>query len=120
MLDMVYREILPAALKYTKSLSDTVLSKKSVSQDLDCSAEEFIIRKLSPLTSELVRETEILRDELAKTKDFTDIAKKAEYYCTHVVTAMERVRAAVDGIEPLMAEEYLPYPTYGKILFSVM
>ncbi len=119
MLDMVNKDILPSALKYSKVLADTVISKKSVYEDIDCTAEHETLVKLSALTGELAKKRDALKDELIKTKTFTNIAAKAEYYRANVVKAMEELRETADEIEPLMAQELLPYPTYGQLLFSV-
>ncbi len=120
MLEMVNKDILPCAVKYSKMLCDTVAVKRSIDASIDCTAELDILKKLSSLTSELAKRRDVLKSELVKTTTFTDIAKKAAFYRSNVVSAMDALRAVADEIEPLMAAEYMPYPTYGKLLFSVM
>ena len=39
MLDMVWKDILPAVSAYSKELTDTALAKKALSADIDCSFE---------------------------------------------------------------------------------
>ncbi len=119
MLEMVNKDILPAAVKYSKVMSDSVLAKKEIG-DIDFSAELDILKKLSTLTSELTKKRDVLKSELVQTTTFTDIAKKASFYRSNVVSAMEALRNVADEIEQLLGAEYLPYPTYGKLLFSVM
>ncbi len=119
MLEMVNKDILPAAVKYSKVMSDSVLAKKEIG-DIDFSAELDILKKLSSLTSELTKKRDVLKSELVQTTTFTDIAKKASFYRSNVVSAMEALRNVADEIEQLLGAEYLPYPTYGKLLFSVM
>ena len=36
-----------------------------------------------------------------------------------VLAAMQELRAVGDEIEALIGEGYLPYPTYGQLLFGV-
>ena len=60
-------------------------------------------------------------DELAtlheKAEACTDSQEKANVYAHEVNPAMERLRAAVDAMEPIVAREYWPVPTYDDILF---
>ena len=60
-------------------------------------------------------------DELAtlheKAEVCTDSQEKANVYAHEVNPAMERLRAAVDAMEPIVAREYWPVPTYDDILF---
>ena len=48
-----------------------------------------------------------------------DIRATAEYYRDQVIPRMQELRAVGDQIEVNLGEEYLPYPTYGQLLFSV-
>ena len=60
-------------------------------------------------------------DELAtlheRAEACTDSQEKANVYAHEVNPAMERLRAAVDAMEPIVAREYWPVPTYDDILF---
>ncbi len=60
-------------------------------------------------------------DELAtlheKAEACADSQERANMYAHEVNPAMERLRAAVDAMEPIVAREYWPVPTYDDILF---
>ena len=43
----------------------------------------------------------------------------ADSYRDVVIPAMASLRAVADEIETLVGEKYWPYPTYGRMLFSV-
>ena len=45
--------------------------------------------------------------------------ERAKYYHDPVFKSMEKVRSIADGIEAYIPDEFLPYPTYSKILFYV-
>jgi glutamine synthetase len=45
--------------------------------------------------------------------------QRAHAYAKVVIPAMEEVRAIADQIEPLLGEEYKPFPSYEDLLFSV-
>ncbi len=119
MLDMVNKDILPSVIKYSKVLADEINAKKTACAELDCTPELELLKKLSVLTGEITSRRDVLKDELVKTRAYTVISEKAEYYRANVVKAMEELREAADEAEALMAEEYLSYPTYGQLIFSV-
>ncbi len=120
MIEMVNKDILPCAVKYAKVLADTVSAKRGVDASIDCTAELDILKKLSSLTSKMTKKRDVLKEELVATTRFTNIAEKAAFYRSNVFVAMEALRTVADEIEPLLSEEYVPYPTYGQLLFSVM
>lgn len=119
MLEMAKRDILPAVIAFSKELADTVSVKKSIGADIDCFAEEELLKRVSLLSAELYRKT----DELEKAVDCADKSAGAEalarYYKDSVLTAMNSLRAVADELETIVGEKYWPYPSYGKLLFSV-
>ena len=52
-----------------------------------------------------------------KAEACTDSQERANVYAHEVNPGMERLRAAVDAMEPIVAREYWPVPTYDDILF---
>ena len=48
-----------------------------------------------------------------------DLMKRAHSYAKIVLPAMAAVRAVADQIEPLLGEEYKPFPSYEDLLYSV-
>ncbi len=119
MLDMAQKDILPAALAYTKELSETVIAKKSALPNVDCSAEETLIGKLSNLTTVLYQSIAILAQTLEGSKGIHGAEALAKYYKDRVVTAMATMRAITDEIETNTAKSFWPYPSYDDILYSV-
>ena len=119
MLEMVWKDILPAVSAYTKTLSDTVLSKKAVGDRIDCSFEEELAEKCSALMALTVKKTRQLEDALLEVKNLSDSLEIARYYRSHVFAAMNELRIVVDELETNTAGSYWPYPSYGDILFSV-
>ena len=119
MLDMVWKDILPAATAYSKSLTDTALSKKALSESIDCGFETVLAAKISSLTSAAVAKTKALEEAVMEVKGITDTLELARFYKDVVFAAMNELRIVVDELETHTAAEYWPYPTYGDILFSV-
>ncbi len=119
MINMAKEDILPAVSAFTDELATTAVTKKSLLSDVDCTYEETIVKELSTLTGESYKLTLKLEDVVAKASELTDTNELLVYFKNDVIGAMNELRATVDKIEPLMSKEYLPYPTYGELLFGV-
>ena len=119
MLDMVWKDILPAVSAYSKKLADTALAKKSLSDSIDCSFETELAAKISTLTAEAVKKAQALEYAVMDVKNYEDTLELARFYKDTVFAAMNELRIVVDELETHTAAEYWPYPSYGDILFSV-
>ncbi len=118
MLEMINKDILPAAFRYMKMLSESVCSMKSA-VGITCAAESGLLKKLSAMADELEAKTEELSSKHLAAKQLTTMQERASFYAKTVIPAMSEVRAAADRMEPLIAEEFRPFPSYEDLLFSV-
>ena len=113
MVDMAIRQILPAALRYSHELSDTLITKKNLG--LPGNAEGVILQQLSQQTDTLFEATNKLRIALESLpKDAVCIAM---HFQNVVIPCMNSVRSAADALETLTDKAYWPYPTYSDLLF---
>ncbi len=119
MLDMAKKDIFPAVSAYSGALSKNALAKKELSSSISCESEIALIEKLSKLSSCLMKSADELENALMGAAECGDIRATAEYYRDQVIPRMQELRAVGDQIEVNLGEEYLPYPTYGQLLFSV-
>ncbi len=55
---------------------------------------------------------------IKKAEEISDNLEKAKSYRAGVLPIMTELRSYVDAAETVIPDEYLPYPTYGKILFT--
>ena len=62
---------------------------------------------------------EILEQELADLKNCKDIFETSAAIRDKILPAMSTLRGYVDAAEMLTSAKYWPYPSYGKLLFSV-
>jgi glutamine synthetase len=120
MVDMVKKDILPAACSYMKDISKEAINKKQLCADICCELEETLLKKLSTLSSELYKKTIVLESSVEPEKEFKDVSEQAQFYRNTVFAQMEDARAIADEIESLVGRKYWPYPTYGDLLFSVI
>ncbi len=113
MVDMAVHQILPAALRYTRDLCDTLMAKQSVG--LRCHAESVLARNLAQNTDSLYDAVDTLRHTLEAVPREAEAA--AWYYHDTIVPGMNALRSAADALETLTDKSYWPYPTYSDLLF---
>ena len=119
MLDMVWKDILPAVSAYSKTLTDTALAKKALSESIDCSFEMELAAQISALTASAVAKAKALEEAILEVKTISDSLELAQYYKNAVFAAMNELRIVVDELETHTAASYWPVPSYGDLLFSV-
>ena len=119
MQEMIYKDILPAVYKYISAVSKTVIDLKSVVPGAKAKAETSVLATLDKLADELVAKSEALTKAHEEAKSAGDNLKEAKAYAYKVVPAMAEARAVYDEMEPLLGEEYKPFPCYEDLLFRV-
>ncbi len=119
MVDMVRKNYLPAIEAYMMKLAETASAMKAVSTAVKCKYEITTLEKLSELTDGILDGVEALEGALAELKDTDSVMKTSEEVRDDVLPKMEELRTYVDAAEVLMPETGWPYPSYGKLLFSV-
>ena len=117
MLEMVHKDIMPAAFKYMNVLADTEFKMQRVFNL--CDAGLKLMEKLNNLVNELNNKSDQLAAKHEETNKIADLMQKAHAYAKVVIPAMQEVRAVADQIEPLLGEEYKPFPSYEDLLYSV-
>ena len=117
-LNMARKDILPAVNKYVKQLSEALLAKKQLGIEAGCVMEQEMIQKLSGLCDECYAATNKLEADMAAVP-MEDILSEAEYYKDVILPDMDAVRTPADKMEQFCDEDVWPFPTYGKLLFSV-
>ena len=117
MLEMVQKDIIPAAFKYMNVLADTEFKMQRVFSL--CDAGLKLMGRLNTLINDLSNKANKLSVEHDKTNKIADLMKRAHFYAKVILPAMEQVRAVADQIEPLLGEEYKPFPSYEDLLYSV-
>ena len=77
------------------------------------------MERLSVLEDEILDKVETLEKTLESLKEYDSIIKTSEAIRDNVLPAMEELRVYVDEAEMLSSEKQWPFPSYGKLLFSV-
>ena len=117
MIDMASKQFLPAFIKYTKTLADTVNAVTAAGAD--ASVQKDCLNQVTALMAE----TKTALDALVKVTDEAagkeEGCEQANFYHSDVVPAMEALRAPVDKLEMIVDKEAWPMPSYGDLIFEV-
>lgn len=116
-LDMLYKDILPGIEAYVSDLTKVTLRKKQAG--ITSSFEADLAGKISDIASEIYERAEKLTFVKKEVAEIDSENEKATAYHEQVLAAMQALREKVDEVEPLIAQKYLTYPTYGQLLFGV-
>ena len=117
MIDMASKQFLPAFIKYTKTLADTVNAVKAAG--VDASVQTETLKEVSALMAETKAALDTLVKTTAEAAAKEEGEVQATYYHTEVVPAMDALRAPVDKLEMIVDKEAWPMPSYGDLIFEV-
>lgn len=117
MIDMARKQFLPAIIKYTRTLADTVNAVKEAGADASVQSETLAeITVLLKEARAALMELEKVTGEVAQLSDGPDKARK---YYEVVHPAMDALRDPVDQLEMIVDKEAWPMPSYGDLIFEV-
>ncbi len=119
MVSMARREILPAIEKYASALASAANAKRSLLPELKSRYEADTVKRLTELADGIYSLANELDIALDACPNGGDALKSANYMRDSLLPLMDKLRAYADEAETLTAEEYWPFPTYGKLLFSL-
>ena len=117
MIDMASKQFIPAVIKYTKELADTVIAVKEAGADAGVQAE--LLGEISGLLSKTKQALEELIRLTDQAAAMSEGEAQARFYHFDVVPAMEALRAPVDRLEMIVDKEAWPMPSYGDLMFEV-
>jgi len=115
MLEMLRRDIVPAAMMFLKDSSTALV--RAMDAGIPASAE---LRKIPARTSSLCDALLKGCDALEAALDAVngaDALETARQMRDNVVPLMVQLRADADELETVVGREYWPMPTYGDLLF---
>ena len=119
MSEMVEREFVPAICKYTKVLTDSILSKRALRLGLNTSYEETVAAMLSEITSSAYTQAKRLSALVVEIRSEQDVARRAARVRDEICPIMASLREKIDRAEEVTDRAYWPVPTYGELLYGV-
>ena len=117
MIDMATKQIIPAVIKYTKELADTINAVKAAGADVSVQSE--LLTEISALLVESKSALKALTEVTEKAAEMEEGEEQARYYHFTVVQAMAALRSPVDKLEMIVDKEAWPMPSYGDLMFEV-
>ncbi|WP_418747858.1 glutamine synthetase III [Frisingicoccus sp.] len=117
MIDMAKKEIIPAVIKYTTTVAQSIGAVKAVGAD--ASVQEACLDKISKHLVAMNEALEKLEAATDKAAAIEDPKTQAVAYRDEVFSAMAELREPADALEMLVDKSVWPFPTYADLLFNV-
>ena len=117
MIDMANKQIIPAVMRFARTLADTTNAISVAGGDVTVSAQ--LLKEVSTKLTEMKVAVEALLEEETKASSMVRGKEQAFYYHEKVMAAMSALRKPADELEKLVDKEYWPFPTYADLLFEV-
>ena len=106
---------MPAAMRSQRRVAESINATRKAAPELPLSVQERNLKVVSELISDLQDSIDSLRSELAK--HTTEDAVEAAADCRdRFIPLMEAIRAKVDQLEGLVADDLWPIPKYRELL----
>ncbi len=119
MLDMAAKLYIPAVIRYTTVLAQSVNAVRAAVPEAKCGVQAKLLTDISELLSETEGAMENLKAKLAVAAGTTGAKSQAEAFRKEVVPAMEALRAPIDALEGMVEKSAWPVPSYGDMVFEV-
>ncbi len=118
MIDIATKQIIPAVIRYTTVLAESVVSVKTAC-DADVSVQTEILTEVSDLLADSKLALAKLQEAAESAAAMGEGREQAVYYHDVVKAAMDELRAPVDRLEMLVDKSMWPMPSYGDLIFEV-
>ena len=119
MIDIAGKSIIPAVIRYTTRLADSIIKLKSAISGIEPYAQNAILIEVNEHLKESKVALENLKNYMNNTTEITDVTAHAKYMHEVVVPAMEALRKPIDTLEMIVDKDLWPMPSYGDLLFEV-
>ena len=118
-VDIARKHIVPAIISYQAFLLNEINLKKQYAKEISSRLEEDVLNRLANLSDGFFEKLEKLTEDIKKYQKTWDNLRKARYSKNVLLKEMQELRNYVDKMELLMGKEYIKFPTYEDILYSV-
>lgn len=118
MIDMAGKQIIPAVIKYTTALANSINSVKTACS-ADTSVQEGLLLEVSGLLAEAKSALGRLSEATERAYAVKEGREQAICYRDEVKAAMDALRAPVDKLEMIVDKDMWPMPSYGDLIFEV-
>lgn len=117
MIDMATKQIIPAVVKYTTVLAESVNQVRAAGKTYNVSVQEKLLEKTSALLAESYEALNHLAEVTAEIEKKEEGPERARYCLDVIMPAMTELRTPVDALEMIVDKEMWPMPSYGDLMF---
>ena len=117
MIDMATKQIIPAVVKYTTVLAESVNQVRVAGKTYNVSVQEKLLEKTSALLAESYEALNQLAEVTAEIEKKEEGPERARYCLDVIMPAMTELRTPVDALEMVVDKEMWPMPSYGDLMF---
>lgn len=119
MIDIAGKSIIPAVIRYTTRLADSIIKLKTAVADIEPYAQNSILIDVNEHLKSAKFALENLIKLMDSAGDIVGVDKHARYMREVIVPAMEELRKPIDELEMIVDKDLWPMPSYGDLLFEV-
>ena len=119
MIEMASKRYIPAIIKYTSVIADSINSVKNACPQADVSVQTEILTQVSTLLAQAQKALNALREADEKAATLSEGEEQAQFFKNEVTVAMENLRTPIDALEMIVDKTIWPVPSYGDLLFEV-
>lgn len=119
MIDIAGKSIIPAVIRYTTRLADSIIKLKTAVADIEPYAQSSILIDVNEHLKSAKLALENLIKLMDDAGDIVGVDKHARYMREVIVPAMEELRKPIDELEMIVDKDLWPMPSYGDLLFEV-
>ena len=117
MIDMASKQIIPAVIRFSKDVANTVIAVREAGADPSVSAE--LLNAVTARLREMQDACHALEAVELKASKMPRGKEQAFFYREEVVVAMNALRKPADELEKMVDKTYWPFPTYADLVFEV-
>ena len=118
-IDIARKHIIPSVISYQKFLLEEINLKRQYVSEISSRLEDNILNRIAQLSDLFFNSLEKLVEDTQKYDSSWDNLKKAKFCQKNLLEEMETLRKHADEMELLIGKEFIDFPTYEDILYSV-
>ncbi len=119
MIHMASKHYVPAVVRYSARLSDSICKVRSACPAAPVAAQEKLLLRVTTLLNEAFDALNALKDCMEQSDRVEGMQETAIFCHDRVTPAMKALRDPIDQLELLVDKDIWPVPTYGDLMFEV-
>ena len=119
MLHMAGKHYIPAVVRYTARLADSICKVRTACPEADTSTQEELLKTTSSLLTQASAAEKHLNEAVQQMIDIECVREMATFCRDEIVPAMRALRTPIDQLELIVDKAIWPVPTYGDLMFEV-